>query len=212
MSSLHTLITFCSDENLHICLFKLWFVNLKILWAAFCYFVLLHLVTTTSHHFNDESNYYCFFLAAFVSMVSDANLIWQLVMSKHEMGCQFLGPAFVSMIPHCAHIFSLTRCFFISFSAPLARASQRCPHWQRPPLHRALHLKPGTTTIDRNTPSILLRYIRISFALTLLFVTTRATVYWCLYCVHHTLQYKHGNRCPRIVLTGMTPPWGPFWN
>jgi len=117
MSSLHTLIIFCSDENLHICLFKLWFVNLKILWAAFFYFVLLHLVTTTSHHFNDESNYYCFFLAAFVSMVSDANLIWQLVMSKHEMGCQFFGPAFVSIIPHCVHIFSLTWyfvCLFLS--------------------------------------------------------------------------------------------------
>ena len=121
MSSLHTLITFCSDENLHICLFKLWFVNLKILWAAFCYFVLLHLVTTTSHHFNDESNYYCFFLAAFVSMVSDANLIWQLVMSKHEIGCRFFGPAFVSMIPHCAHIFSLTRCFFVCFLQCTAR-------------------------------------------------------------------------------------------
>ena len=121
MSSLHTLIIFCSDENLHICLFKLWFVNLKILWSAFCYFVLLHLVTTSSHHFNDESNYYCFFLAAFVSMVSDANLIWQLVMSKHEMGCWVFGPAFVSMIPHCAHIFSLTRCFFVCFFQCTAR-------------------------------------------------------------------------------------------
>ena len=29
-------------------------------------------------------------------------------MSKHEMGCRFFGPAFVSMIPHCAHLFSLT--------------------------------------------------------------------------------------------------------
>ena len=123
MSSLRTLITFCSDENLHICLFKLWFVNLKILWAAFCYFVPLDLVTTTSHHFNYESNYYCFFLATFVSMVSDANLIWQLVMSKHEMGCRFFGPAFISMIPHCAHIFSLTWYFFVCFFQCTARKS-----------------------------------------------------------------------------------------
>ena len=127
MSSLHTLITFCSDENLHICLFKLWFVNLKILWAAFCYFVLLHLVTTTSHHFNDESNYYCFFLAAFVSMVSDANLIWQLVMLKQEMGCWFFGPAFVSMIPHCVHIFLLTRCFFCFFQCTARKCFSTLP-------------------------------------------------------------------------------------
>ena len=128
MSSLHTLITFSSDENLHICLFKLWFVNLKILWAAFCYFVLLDLVTTTSHHFNDESNYYCFFLAAFVSMVSDANLIWQLVMSKHEMGCQFFGSAFVSMIPNCAHIFSLTRCFCLFLSVHRSQVLLNAAH------------------------------------------------------------------------------------
>ena len=120
MASLHTLITFYSDENLHICLFKLWFVNLKILWAVFCYFVLLDLVTTTSHHFNDESNYYCFFLSTFVSMVSDANLIWQLVMSKHEMGCRFFGPAFVSMDPHCTHIF-IDKVFFVCFFQCTAR-------------------------------------------------------------------------------------------
>ena len=105
----------------------------------------------------------------------------------------------------CTYIFIDKVFLFVSFSAPLASASQRCPHWQRPPLHRALHLKPGTTTFVQNAPSVLPRHDRISFALTLLFVMLRA-VFLCLYYVHHTLHFKHGNRCPRIVLIGMTPP------
>jgi len=121
MSSLHTLITFCSDENLHICLFKLWFVNLKILWAAFCYFVPLHLVTTTSHHFNDESNYYRFLLAAFVSMVSDTNLIRQLLMSKHEMGCRCFGLLSYLWFPFVHIYFHWQGIFFVCFFQCTAR-------------------------------------------------------------------------------------------
>ena len=57
-------------------------------------------------------------------------------------------------------------------------ATQRCPHGKRPPLHRALHLKPDTTISVQNVPSILPRQVPISYALTLLYVTLTTTVFF----------------------------------
>ena len=81
--------------------------------------------------------------------------------------------------PLCTYIFiDMVFCLFVSFSAPLARASQCCPHWQRPPLHCALHLKPGTTISVQNAPSILPSQVPISDVLTLLFVTHRTAAFF----------------------------------